>query len=196
MILLAVGLSTIGMTAQKSAMEVVNAMSPGWNLGNTFEASSGQGALFNNKAGLNAETSWQGTKTTPELIEFVKAQGFRSVRIPCAWVLGHISDATQYTIDKDWMARVKEVVDYCIKADLYVVLNDHWDGGWLEEHIADTEPQVALQYQSRCDALIGAASAEAFFHGGHDIGILLCCQSYGFLVHSSLHYYIFRSGKE
>ena len=122
MILLAVGLSTIGMTAQKSAMEVVNAMSPGWNLGNTFEASSGQGALFNNKAGLNAETSWQGTKTTPELIEFVKAQGFRSVRIPCAWVLGHISDATQYTIDKDWMARVKEVVDYCIKADLYVVL--------------------------------------------------------------------------
>lgn len=75
MILLAIGLNTIGMTAQKSAMEVVNAMSPGWNLGNTFEASSGQGALFNNKAGLNAETSWQGTKTTPELIDFVKAQG-------------------------------------------------------------------------------------------------------------------------
>ncbi len=105
MILLAVGLSTIGMTAQKSAMEVVNAMSPGWNLGNTFEASSGQGALFNNKAGLKAETSWQGTKTTQELIDFVKAQGFRSVRIPCAWVLGHMSDVTDL-VNKGPMAEM------------------------------------------------------------------------------------------
>ena len=161
MMLLAIGLSTTGMTAQKSAMEVVNAMSPGWNLGNTFEASSGQGALFNNKAGLKAETSWQGTKTTPELIDFVKAQGFRSVRIPCAWVLGHISDATQYTIDKDWMARVKEVVDYCIKADLYVVLNDHWDGGWLEEHIADTD-QTKVTKNKEVLKAIWTQIAEAF----------------------------------
>lgn len=161
MMLLSIGLSTSGMTAQKSAMEVVNAMSPGWNLGNTFEASSGQGALFNNKAGLKAETSWQGTKTTPELIDFVKAQGFRSVRIPCAWVLGHISEATQYTIDKDWMARVKEVVDYCIKADLYVVLNDHWDGGWLEEHIADTD-QAKVTKNKEVLKAIWTQIAEAF----------------------------------
>ena len=95
-------------------------------------------ALFNNVAGLAAETSWQDTKTTQKIIDFVKAQGFRSVRIPVAWVYGHISDADAYTIDTAWMNRVKQIVDYCINDGLYVVINDHWDGGWLEEHIADT----------------------------------------------------------
>lgn len=129
--------------AQTTATDIINAMSPGWNLGNTLEAKHWNGAdLYNNKAGLDAETSWQSTKTTQQVIDFVKEQGFRSVRIPCAWVCGHISDAANYTIDAKWMARVKEVVDYCITDGLYVVLNDHWDGGWLEEHIADTDAAV------------------------------------------------------
>ena len=127
------------MAAHQSAVEIVNQMSPGWNLGNTLEAKHWNGVdLYNNKAGLAAETSWQPTKTTQQIIDYVKAQGFRSVRIPCAWVCGHISDADTYTIDAAWMQRVKEIVDYCMGAGLYVVLNDHWDGGWLEEHIADT----------------------------------------------------------
>lgn len=52
--------------------------------------------------------------------------------------MGHISDASTYQIDPTWMARVREVVDYCINADLYVVLNQHWDGGWLENNIKAT----------------------------------------------------------
>ena len=123
----------------QTATDIINQMSPGWNLGNTLEATHWNGAaLFNNVAGLAAETSWQDTKTTQQIIDFVKAQGFRSVRIPVAWVYGHISDADAYTIDTAWMNRVKQIVDYCINDGLYVVINDHWDGGWLEEHIADT----------------------------------------------------------
>ena len=79
--------------------------------------------------GLAAETSWQPTMTTRELIGFVKQQGFRSIRIPCSWDIH--SDA-QGKIDREWMARVKEIVDYCMEAGLYVVLNDHWDHGWIE----------------------------------------------------------------
>lgn len=63
------------------------------------------------------------------------------MRIPCNWVCGHISDSAAVTIDAAWMARVKEVVDYCIADGLYVVLNDHYDGGWVEssfKNIADT----------------------------------------------------------
>ena len=128
------------MMAQQSALDIVNQMSPGWNLGNTFEAKPWYGGNFyDNNAGLNAETAWQSTKTTQQVIDYVKAQGFRSIRIPCAWVCGHISNAADYTIDAAWMNRVKEVVDYCINDGLYVVLNDHWDGGWLENHIADTD---------------------------------------------------------
>ena len=125
----------------RSNIEVINDMAPGWNLGNTFEAvATWAGVDFlNNKGGLDAETAWQGTKTTQEIIDFVKSLGFRSVRIPCAWAYGHISNASTYEIDSQWMARVKEVVDYCINDGLYVVLNDHWDGGWLENHIKDSD---------------------------------------------------------
>ena len=120
-----------------TATEVARQMAPGWNLGNTLEAGNNANN-FTNKGGLGAETSWQDTKTTQAVIDYVKAQGFRSIRIPCAWVMGHISDATNYTIDATWMNRVKEIVDYCINADLYVVINQHWDGGWLENNIDKT----------------------------------------------------------
>lgn len=103
----------------RTAKELARDMYPGWNLGNTLEAAGN---------GLGAETAWQGTKTTQAIIDYVKSQGFRSVRIPCSWDI----HATDGRIDADWMARVKEVVDYCINAGLYVVLNDHWDGGWIE----------------------------------------------------------------
>ncbi len=119
-----------------TAADVAKLMYPGWNLGNTMEANNG-GKNYANNVGLNGETSWQSTKTTQEVIDFVKAQGFKSVRIPCNWVCGHISNATSVTIDATWMARVKEVVDYCISAGLYVVLNDHYDGGWVERSFDD-----------------------------------------------------------
>ena len=128
----------------RPAPDVINDMAPGWNLGNTLEAvATWEGADFlNNKGGLDAETKWQGTKTTQATIDYVKSLGFRSVRIPCAWAFGHISNASTYEIDARWMARVKEIVDYCINDGLYVVLNDHWDGGWLENHISDTDAKT------------------------------------------------------
>ncbi len=126
-----------------TATQVAKLMAPGWNLGNTMEAGNGESHLFTNNAGLGAETYWQDTKTTQAIIDYVKAQGFRSIRIPCAWVMGHISNAADNTIDAAWMARVKEIVDYSLNAGLYVVINQHWDGGWLENHIK--EPQKLSQ---------------------------------------------------
>ncbi|MCR4582711.1 MAG: glycoside hydrolase family 5 protein [Prevotella sp.] len=97
------------------AADIAAKMYPGWNLGNTMEA-------------IGGETAWQKTKTTQDIIDYVKSLGFKSVRIPCSWDI-HSSNGT---IDAAWMTRVKEVVDYCIKAELYVLLNDHWDNGWIE----------------------------------------------------------------
>ena len=114
----------------KTAMDIAALMYPGWNLGNTMEAGNSSNNWKN--AGIGSETAWQSAKTTQQLIDQVKASGFKSVRIPCAWVMGHITDAEACTIDADWLARVHEVVDYCIKNDLYVIINQHWDGGWIE----------------------------------------------------------------
>jgi endoglucanase len=103
-----------------AANEIASKMKMGWNLGNTFEAICG-------------ETAWGGPATTQQLIDSVKAAGFTSVRIPCAWFCH--SDTVNSVIDKDWMNRVKQAVDYCIHDSLYVVLNMHWDKGWLESRI-------------------------------------------------------------
>ena len=116
-----------------TAADIAKLMYPGWNLGNTLEACDAS-KLFNNNGGTASETGWQPTKTTKEVIDAVKAAGFKSVRIPCSWICGHVSGGTEADpqIDAAWMARVKQIVDYCVEDGLYVVLNDHWDGGWIE----------------------------------------------------------------
>ena len=88
-----------------TAMQVAEQMAPGWNLGNTLEA--GNNAYNYKNSGIGTETSWQPTKTSQAVIDYVKSLGFRSIRIPCAWVMGHISNASNYTIDSRWMERVK-----------------------------------------------------------------------------------------
>lgn len=101
----------------------------GWNLGNTLEVPFTSGG----------ETGWGNEKTTEALIKAVKAAGFNAIRIPCAWD-SYIEDPSNYTIKASWLARVKEVVDYCVSNDVYAILNIHWDGGWLE-----TNPTYAKQ---------------------------------------------------
>lgn len=97
----------------------------GWNLGNALEA-----AASSSSAG---ETMWGNPPTNKALIDAVKAAGFNAVRIPCAWS-GYIEDQETHRIKDSWLARVKEVVDYCVDNEMYAIINIHWDGGWLEEH--------------------------------------------------------------
>ena len=155
-------LATVGAQELPNATEIAPKMYPGWNLGNTLEG-GGTDNVYTNKGGLGAEKAWQGTTTTQEIIDFVAAQGFKSVRIPAAWVMGHIVDGEEgMTIDAAWMARVKEIVDYCINDGLYVLLNDHWDGGWIQGTFKKdiTEPTMA----ANCEKMkrLWTQIAEAF----------------------------------
>ena len=139
-------------TMDLNAQQLAYYMAPGWNLGNTLEAGNNQHNDTNN-GGLNAETYWQNTKTAQEVIDLVKANGFKSIRIPCSWVMGHISDAATTKIDAAWMARVKEVVDYAINADLYVIINDHWDGGWIEDSFTDVSAATVSKNSAKLEKL-------------------------------------------
>ncbi len=94
----------------------------GWNIGNTLEASGG-------------ETGWGNPLITESYVKFVKQQGFTAIRLPCAWNWNHLSNQATAQIDPNWINRVKEVVGYCVNNDIYVMLNIHWDGGWLENNI-------------------------------------------------------------
>ena len=69
--------------------------------------------------------------------------GFNAVRIPCAWDMSgattNISGGvTNYVISPSYMAQVKSTVDAAIAAGMYVMINDHWDDGWLENNIGTT----------------------------------------------------------
>lgn len=100
---------------------------PGWNLGNQLES---------NSDGTPSETTWGNPVITENLIKQVKAQGFKSIRIPVSY-LSKIGAGPNYTIDSKWLDRVQEVVDMCINNGLYAIINIHGDGyysvkgGWL-----------------------------------------------------------------
>lgn len=107
--------------------QIVEAMGPGWNLGNQLESVTDN---------VPEETNWGNPVITEKLIQSVKAAGFKSIRIPVSY-FAKIDDDKDYTIDSKWLDRVQEVVDYCIKNDLYAVINIHGDryntidGSWL-----------------------------------------------------------------
>lgn len=109
-------------TGMSTAVQLAAKFKMGWNIGNTLEAPNG-------------ETGWGNPQITESYIKFVKQQGFTAIRLPCAWNWTHLSDENTAKIDPDWLNRVKEIVGYCVKNDMYVMLNIHWDGGWLEKNI-------------------------------------------------------------
>ena len=104
-----------------TAVELASKINLGWNIGNTMEAPGG-------------ETGWGNPLITEDYVKFVKYCGFNAIRIPCAWNWYHVDNPATAHINTDWLNRVKEVVGYCIDNDLYVLLNIHWDNGWLENN--------------------------------------------------------------
>ncbi len=157
-------------TKLPTAQQIATKMKVGWNLGNTMEAICG-------------ETAWGGAITTQRLIDSVKAAGFNSVRIPCVWFCH--SDTVNSVIDKAWINRVKQVVDYCIKDSLYVVLNMHWDNGWLEnrinklnqkevnERVKKYWAQIASQFKDYDEHLLFAGANEPDVKDTIGMGVLL-----------------------
>jgi endoglucanase len=108
-------------TGMASTSKILAAkMYAGWNLGNSMEVPGN-------------ETGWGNAKASQQLIDSIKAAGINAVRIPCAWD-SYIENTTTFKIKSSWLSRVKEVVDYCYKNNMYVILNIHWDGGWLENN--------------------------------------------------------------
>ncbi|MGN1133413.1 MAG: glycoside hydrolase family 5 protein, partial [Oscillospiraceae bacterium] len=109
-----------------SAQQIVKEMGIGWNLGNSLDCS---GINFKDTAdkanGLSEwyETGWSNPVTTKAMIDKVKAEGFNTIRIPVTW--GEKVSGDDYTINDEWMARVKEIVDWAYEDDMFVILNTH-----------------------------------------------------------------------
>ncbi len=118
----------------KTAFEITEDMGLGWNLGNSFDAYNGNLETM----GLESETCWGNPKTTNEMLDAVKAKGFNTIRVPVTW-FQHVDE--NYTINAEWLARVKEVVDYCYNNGMYVILNLH------HEEPYQNRPTLGVDYE-------------------------------------------------
>ena len=121
------------MNTTRTALEESIFMGNGTNLGNTFEASNSFTHTLDNLASYTAaksELKWNSTVTTKEIIHGIKEAGFDTVRIPVAWTNAMAYDEDDYTIQTEYLDRIEEVVKWCLEEELYVIINDHWDGGW------------------------------------------------------------------
>jgi endoglucanase len=144
-----------------TSLNLSKEMSPGWNLGNTLEA-------------IGGETNWGNPKASQTLMNSVKAAGFKSIRIPVSWK--QYADAND-NISASWMARVTEVVNYARNAGLYVMINIHWDGGWMQPTYAQQSmvnaritkfwTQIANNFKNYDDYLLFAGTNEVLKDGDY-----------------------------
>lgn len=98
--------------------------------------------------GMNVGNALELNWGPPNVALFYSAvqNGFNAVRIPCAWDMTATTNltatATNYLISPAYMAQVKQAVNGAIAAGMYVMINDHWDDGWLENNIGTTVDPV------------------------------------------------------
>ena len=98
-------LNYIYLNRKKTAIEIVNEMGIGYNLGNVFDC------FTNEKINSINEliTSKGNPVPTKKTIMSIKKYGFKTIRFPITW-LNFIDE--KGIINSEWMNRIKEVVNW------------------------------------------------------------------------------------
>ncbi|MEQ1588068.1 MAG: glycoside hydrolase family 5 protein [Cyclobacteriaceae bacterium] len=155
-----------------NAVELVAKINVGWNIGNTMESPGG-------------ESGWGNPPISEAHIKFIKQNGFNAIRIPCAWDWHHVDNKATAHINTNWLNRVKDVIQYCVSNDMYVVLNIHWDGGWLENNCTPDKKdsvnarqkayweQIATALRDFDEHLMFASANEPNADNAYNIDVLL-----------------------
>ncbi|MCR5329970.1 MAG: cellulase family glycosylhydrolase [Lachnospiraceae bacterium] len=146
-------------------------MGLGFNLGNSFDAVAHPGSHLK---GVDSELAWFNPKTTKEMIAAIKKEGFKTLRLPVSWH-NHVT-GPEDTIDPAWMARIREVVDWCIAEDLYVILNTHHDihEGFLlpdNAHIARSEEFMHNVWKQIAREMSDVSSNRLLFESMNEIRV-------------------------
>lgn len=132
--------TTAAADGSASLQAKVNALHPGWNMGNTFD-SFGCGPDRDN------ENCWGNPKVTREFLKVLKQQGYRSLRLPVTW-FEHQGAAPDYLIEPDYLARVQEVVKWALAENFTVILNMHHDTPGYLLKMPTNHDAVLAQYKA------------------------------------------------
>ena len=132
--------------ANTAAIDMVEDMGLGWNLGNSLSGSNTWDAgPFTPE---QIETAWGNPLTTESMIKEIKKAGFKTVRIPITWY-----QVLEGKVDMDaYLARIKTVADYCINNDMYCIINTHNEASWLnasaQSKFTDLWKQIATYFKN------------------------------------------------
>ncbi|MDO5521928.1 MAG: glycoside hydrolase family 5 protein [bacterium] len=167
-----------------TSIDLTTLMGNGINLGNTMEA-YGHATLGIKAEVSKYETTWGMPVTTQEMITGMKKAGFNSLRIPIAWTNMMDFENKNYTINEAYFNRVEEIMNYAFNEGMYVIINDHWDGGWWGMFGSATEAtrneamtmytsmwkQIAERYAEYSDYLIFESGNEEIGNRLNDVDI-------------------------
>jgi endoglucanase len=158
----------------RTAEEIHDAITVGWNLGNSLEANNGDETF--GAGNTETELAWDNPRTEKALLERVKKSGFNAIRVPVRWYPHFKMDGERLVIDSAWMTRVQQIVDWCMEEDFFVILNTHHEK-WLESHpfyadstgVLDIERKlwtvIAEQFRDYDDRLLFAGTNEVHIDG-------------------------------
>lgn len=122
-----------------TTQEIVEDMGLGINLGNTFDSFGWSASTV-----TAYETGWGSPVITQAMIQGYADCGFGVLRVPVSWSNLMTGD---YDISPEYLARVKEVVDWALDSGMYVILNIHKDGTWFEKFATDDKDECMYKYE-------------------------------------------------
>ena len=136
-------LNYLSFNSKISAIEIVNDMGIGYNLGGLFDCYLTD-KKFNNP---DDQITLSGNKPpTKQVINRLKKYGFKTIRFPITWS-SFIDDFDN--INSKWMLRVKEVIDWIIDNNMYCIINMHRDEqyDWIKEGLKSLNKYKKLWMQ-------------------------------------------------
>lgn len=133
--------------AQLTPQDALSQLGRGINIGNTLDPPAGEG-------------KWNNGPMQEYYFDDIKSAGFGTVRIPVTWCQ-HVSSKSPYTIDKAWLDRVEQVVDWGLARGLSIILNAHHEDSiksnptkaTVAARFDSTWAQIAIRFKGKSDKL-------------------------------------------
>ena len=109
-----------------SAIEVVNDMGIGYNLGNTYNYSDNLGYESIENYEIN---TWGTILPQKKIINKIKKNGFKTIRFQVKYM--NYTDEINI-INNDWIIKIKEIVKWIINSNMYCILSVYHDNNYWE----------------------------------------------------------------
>lgn len=143
----------------RNALDYVDGMTAGWNLGNTLDAHSSKYS-YGDLTVYQSEHLWRKNDYISQDLFNLVAEKFNTIRIPITWNV-FIDPNNDYKIDDAFMDRIQEVVEMCYNAGFkYIIINTHHDSDYYFNPHPSKDIDLACSILSKVWTQIGNRFAD------------------------------------